>query len=100
MPRPIETTSLVSQAHDSILSAILEGEFADKLPSEDQLAEMLNVSRTTIRSAIQGLENEGLVSRKRSAGTTIHRQGLSALTRCDNSSASTSSCAAWATRWT
>jgi len=32
---------------------------------------MMNVSRTTIRSALQGLEQHGIVSRKRAVGTTI-----------------------------
>ena len=33
---------------------------------------MLNVSRTTIRSALQSLEQQGIVSRKRAVGTTIN----------------------------
>jgi GntR family transcriptional regulator len=34
---------------------------------------MLNVSRTTIRSALQSLEQQGIVSRKRAVGTTINQ---------------------------
>jgi GntR family transcriptional regulator len=33
---------------------------------------MMNVSRTTIRSALQSLEEHGIVSRKRAIGTTIN----------------------------
>jgi GntR family transcriptional regulator len=33
---------------------------------------MLNVSRTTIRSALQSLEQQGIVSRRRAVGTTIN----------------------------
>jgi GntR family transcriptional regulator len=33
---------------------------------------MMNVSRTTIRSALQSLEQHGIVSRKRAIGTTIN----------------------------
>jgi GntR family transcriptional regulator len=33
---------------------------------------MLNVSRTTIRSALQSLEQQGIVTRKRAVGTTIN----------------------------
>jgi len=33
---------------------------------------MMNVSRTTIRSALQSLEQHGIVSRKRAVGTTIN----------------------------
>ena len=33
---------------------------------------MMNVSRTTIRSALQSLQQHGIVSRKRAVGTTIN----------------------------
>jgi GntR family transcriptional regulator len=65
-------TSLADRARGAILTAILEGQFADRLPAEDVLARMLNVSRTTIRSALQGLEQEGIITRRRAIGTTIN----------------------------
>jgi GntR family transcriptional regulator len=65
-------TSLSDRARSAILTAILEGQFADRLPAEDVLARMLNVSRTTIRSALQGLEQEGIITRRRAIGTTIN----------------------------
>jgi GntR family transcriptional regulator len=55
-----------------LLEAILEQRFEKRLPPEDVLAEMMNVSRTTIRSALQSLEEYGIVSRKRAIGTTIN----------------------------
>ncbi|MHB8215530.1 MAG: FadR/GntR family transcriptional regulator [Candidatus Sulfotelmatobacter sp.] len=43
----------------------------DKLPSERELAEMLGVSRSSIRDAIRGLELAGLVEPRQGAGTIV-----------------------------
>src|SRR5208337_5675192 len=43
----------------------------DKLPSERELAEMLQVSRSSIRDAIRGLELMGLVEPRQGAGTVV-----------------------------
>src|SRR5271168_4729594 len=43
----------------------------DKLPSERELAEMLQVSRSSIRDAIRGLELVGLVEPRQGAGTIV-----------------------------
>lgn len=43
----------------------------DKLPSERELAEMLEVSRSSIRDAIRGLELMGLVEPRQGAGTIV-----------------------------
>lgn len=68
----LENTPLAERARTAILKAILEKRFEHRLPSEDDLAEMLNVSRTTIRTALQRLEQDGIVSRRRAIGTTIN----------------------------
>lgn len=68
----IENVPLTEQARTAILEAILDKRFDERLPSEEALAEMLNVSRTTIRTALQGLEQEGIITRKRAIGTTIN----------------------------
>jgi GntR family transcriptional regulator len=69
----LDNSPLAARAREAILTAILENRFKDRLPSEDQLAEMLNVSRTTIRAALQSLERDGLIARRRAVGTTINR---------------------------
>jgi GntR family transcriptional regulator len=56
----IENVPLTERARSAIMEAILEKRFDERLPSEEQLAEMLNVSRTTI------------ITRKRAIGTTIN----------------------------
>ncbi len=43
----------------------------DKLPSERELAEMLRVSRSSIRDAIRSLELMGLVEPRQGAGTIV-----------------------------
>ena len=43
----------------------------DKLPSERELAEMLKVSRSSIRDAIRSLELMGLVEPRQGAGTIV-----------------------------
>jgi GntR family transcriptional regulator len=68
----LENTPLAQRARTAILKAILEKRFEHRLPSEDDLAVMLNVSRTTIRTALQRLEQDGIVSRRRAIGTTIN----------------------------
>ena len=71
LPR-IRTASLADQTTSALLDAILERKFpGDRLPSEPELAEMLNVSRTTLRAALQSLERLGMVSRAPGRGTVI-----------------------------
>ena len=68
----IDNVPLAEKARALILQAILDKRFDQRLPSEEALAEMLNVSRTTIRTALQGLEQDGIITRKRAVGTTIN----------------------------
>ena len=46
----------------------------DKLPSERELAEMLQVSRSSIRDAIRSLELMGLVEPRQGAGTIVRER--------------------------
>jgi GntR family transcriptional regulator len=69
--------SLVSRAKAAILESVLAGRFEDdRLPAEPALATMLGVSRTTVRAALQRLEQDGLLSRAPGRGTTIRREGV------------------------
>jgi GntR family transcriptional regulator len=72
--KQLENTPLADRAREAILEAILEERFdGGRLPSEDELGRMLNVSRTTIRTALQGLERDGIITRRRAIGTRINR---------------------------
>ncbi len=70
---PLDNRLLAARARAEILKAVFDGRFEEKLPNEDRLAEMLGVSRTTVRSALQGLERDGIVTRRRAIGTIINR---------------------------
>lgn len=51
----------------------------DKLPSERELAEMLHVSRSSIRDAIRGLELTGLVEPRQGTGTIVREVSAGSL---------------------
>jgi GntR family transcriptional regulator len=70
----LDNRPLAAKVRDAILSAILSQSFdGGRLPSEDELASMLNVSRTTIRTALHSLEQDGIVTRRRALGTTVNQ---------------------------
>jgi GntR family transcriptional regulator len=75
--QPLKTRPLADQARDALLRAIREDRFPDgRLPPEAELAEQLGVSRGTLRAALQSLETEGVVSRRRRHGTYVNAHGL------------------------
>ena len=72
--RQIVTDETVAEKAYQALKELLEsGEFApgQKLPSEDKIAQQFNISRVTLRTALQKLELEGYVDRKRGVGTFV-----------------------------
>lgn len=64
------------QIHDKIKEDIEKGVWSigDRLPSERKLALSFNVSRMTLRQAIQTLSDEGILERKIGSGTYIARK--------------------------
>ncbi|HEV2029899.1 MAG TPA: GntR family transcriptional regulator [Candidatus Dormibacteraeota bacterium] len=73
MLEPAGGASLAHRARESILHSILERRFEDsRLPPENELADMLGVSRTTVRSALQSLEQHGVLTRSPRRGTQVH----------------------------
>ncbi len=66
-------TPLYLQLKEYILEKIKTGEWAagQKLPTEIELQNMLGISRITVRHAIELLEFEGYVVKKRGKGTFI-----------------------------
>lgn len=70
----LDNRPLAAKVRDTILQAILSQSFdGGRLPSEDELASMLNVSRTTIRTALHSLEQDGIITRRRALGTTVNQ---------------------------
>lgn len=70
---PIKNTKVYEQVVDQIKSMIIDGTLkkGDKLPTERDLAEQLQISRASIREAIRALEVIGLVESKQGAGNFI-----------------------------
>lgn len=52
---------LAAQSADAIRKAIAEGTWRESLPSERRLCEILQVSRPTVRTALQALARQGLI---------------------------------------
>ena len=48
---------------------LLRGEFDERFPTDRELTEEYDVSRHTIREAVRGLQEEGLITRHRGAGS-------------------------------
>lgn len=70
---PLDNRPLTERVRGALLSAIRSGAFPDdRLPPEDDLAVQLGVSRTTLRAALQSLEADGVISRRRRHGTFVN----------------------------
>jgi len=67
---PITLRTAGERIAERIVTAIALGEFVpgQRLPTERELARMLEVSRTTVREALQRLQASGYVSTKRGRG--------------------------------
>ena len=72
MPEPFQNIvlrqeRLSDQVQHHLKQAILDGKFkpGDKLPPENQIAEMFKVSKVTAREALREMETEGLIEKRR-----------------------------------
>jgi GntR family transcriptional repressor for pyruvate dehydrogenase complex len=70
---PIQSSRLYEQIVEQIEQHILDGvlKLGEKLPSERELCEQFNVSRTVVREAIRTLREKGLVDIQPGRGTFI-----------------------------
>lgn len=76
--------SLTEQTKNYIKERIMQNDFANgRIPSENELATTLGVSRTTIRDALSRLELEGAIVRKQGAGTFVNKLGLQIRSRLE-----------------
>src|SRR5215470_13232107 len=83
--RPIKTRRIFEEICDAIRDKLVTGELkaGDRLPSERELSEMLNVSRTALREAIRSLEIAGIVELRKGSkgGAFITQSGAGQVTR-------------------
>ncbi len=68
-----KTENLTSQVFEQLKDQIITGKWKPgfKIPSENKLTEILNVSRITIREALQALVALDLLEKKRGQGTFV-----------------------------
>ncbi len=70
---PITHENLGDRVAAEVLRLIASGEFApgDRVPAERRLAEMLGVSRVSVRAGLQQLKAQGLLTAVRGGGTRV-----------------------------
>lgn len=79
-PPPTETPKLSDIAYARIAASIANGDYAvgGKLPTENELADLMAVSRPIVREALSRLRNDGMVVSRRGSGTYVRRVPLAA----------------------
>ncbi|MCX5042264.1 GntR family transcriptional regulator [Aldersonia sp. NBC_00410] len=70
---PVNRRSVPEEVFEQIAAKVLDGDFrpGEALPSERRLAEVLGVSRPTVREAIKRLSAAGLVEVRQGDATTV-----------------------------
>lgn len=76
--RPIKKINVGQMVFDQMQELLIRGEWkpGDKLPSENELAEMFNVSRITIRQALQKLSVLGMVETRFGEGSFVKKADI------------------------
>lgn len=74
----IKSKSLTDEVKDSIYKYIKQLDLSKdtKLPSEEKMAQLIGVSRITIRSALNELASEGIIFRRQGKGTFVNSEAL------------------------
>src|ERR1700761_8484120 len=69
----MQASTLYAKVEEAIAAEIAQGEYGagDQLPTEDALLERFQVSRITVRRAIQNLVNRGLLEVRRGRGAFV-----------------------------
>lgn len=71
-----ESDPLYFQLQEALRQAIKTGQLSpeDAIPTERELSEQFSVSRITVRKAVDGLVYEGMLTRRRGAGTFVAKR--------------------------
>lgn len=85
MDYSVSKAPLYIRVKKSILEAIQSGEFknTNQLPTEKILSEKFKVSRSTIRSALQSLEDDGVIKKQQGVGTFLTHENFLLKMRID-----------------
>ena len=81
MFKPVKKTRVYEEIVVKVKHMIDKGRLnsGDQLPSERELAEVFNVSRSSVREALRSLETQGYLESRQGDGTYIARQSLESL---------------------
>ncbi len=81
-----DRTPLYLRVKQALLKRIRAGDLAQnyRLPSEGELTQYFGVSRATIRSALQSLEDDGVIIKRHGIGTFVNEEGLQIRMRIDD----------------
>ena len=73
MNAPVQFTKVFERVAEQIEKRILDGELrkGDRLPTERELAEQFQVSRTAVREAMKSLAQKGLINMRPGRGTIV-----------------------------
>ena len=76
MLKKVERVRIFDQAVVQLRTAILDGQYlpGSRLPTEQELCEVMEVGRSTIREAMRVLEAEGLIQVRRGSGAYVTGQ--------------------------
>ena len=79
--KPIQKQSVSEAVYRQLLDMIKSGEWESgtKLPSENKLCQMFDVSRISVRTALHKLEAVGLVETRNGEGTFVQKPDLHSL---------------------
>lgn len=71
--QPASRTNLTDSAGESLRSEITSGRWSvgERIPNEAALAELLTVSRGTVREAVRALVSQGLLETRQGSGTYV-----------------------------
>jgi GntR family transcriptional repressor for pyruvate dehydrogenase complex len=81
--KKVKTQTLYEQVEEQIRNMILNGAYrkGDLLPSEKDLMDMTGVSRITVREAIRGLAEVGIIETRKGKGSIVLIDGNELLAR-------------------
>lgn len=81
MFKPVKKTRVYEEIVVKVKKMIEKGRLhsGDQLPSERELAEVFNVSRSSVREALRALETQGYLESRQGDGTYIARQPVESL---------------------
>ena len=73
--KPIQRVHVGEQVFEQLKKLLIQGEWkqGEKIPSENELADMFGVSRITIRQALQKLSTLGLIETKLGEGSFVKK---------------------------